>query len=81
MLTRIDPHCAYFPFGAGAHQCIGGHFATIEALFAITLLCDAFDIEPLGPTPAAAAGVTLRPKHPLLVRVRARKWRQRPKAG
>ncbi len=57
------PHFAYFPFGAGARQCIGNNFALMEAQLIIATvaqkyrlrLADAQTIEP-------ETSVTLRPR-------------------
>lgn len=38
------PRFAYFPFGGGARQCIGNHFAMMEAQFVIAVLASRFNL-------------------------------------
>ncbi len=64
------PRFAYFPFGGGQRQCIGEHFAMLEARVILSMLAGRFrfrlkknhpvETEPL---------VTLRPKHGLMMHV------------
>lgn len=63
---------AYLPFGAGPRVCLGNHFAYMEAQLALAVLLRRFDFERLAddePEPSA----TLRPKHGVRMRVRARR--------
>jgi cytochrome P450 len=65
---------AYFPFGAGVHQCLGSHFYTAEAQFIVAALLRRFRTEPIGPTRpiAARAAATLRPRAPVALRLHPR---------
>lgn len=68
------PRFAFFPFGAGARQCIGGHFAMMEARMILTSVLDAFDLSLADDAPLRAlGGVTLRPRGPVVVRLSPRK--------
>jgi len=64
---------AYMPFGGGGRICIGNGFATVEAKVVLAMLARSFDLDlvpahPVVPVPM----ITLRPKHGLLMDVRAR---------
>lgn len=66
------PPFAYFPFGGGAHKCIGDQFAIQEAQIVLATLLRRFDLHavsgyPVEPEPL----ITLRPKGALPMRVRA----------
>jgi cytochrome P450 len=70
-LERRLPRCAYFPFGGGPHQCIGAHFAMLEATLVLATIAQRYrlDLEPsveLVPEPL----ITLRPRDALWVAVR-----------
>jgi cytochrome P450 len=70
-LERRLPRCAYFPFGGGPHQCIGAHFAMLEATLVLATIAQRYrlDLEPgveLVPEPL----ITLRPRYALWVAVR-----------
>jgi cytochrome P450 len=66
------PRFAYFPFGCGPRQCIGGHFAMMEAALVLSMVTQAFGL-PLatGCAVVPEPGVTLRPRGPILVIPRA----------
>jgi cytochrome P450 len=68
------PRCAYFPFGDGPRICIGNHFAMMEAVLLLATIARRFrlDIEP-GQTLELLPSITLRPRHPILMRLRANK--------
>jgi cytochrome P450 len=54
---------AYFPFGAGAHQCLGSHFFTVEAQLVVAGLLSRFRPEIVGPRSLQArATASLRPR-------------------
>lgn len=77
---RFSPECekrqkkgAYMPFGGGARICIGNHFALMEGQLALAHLAQHFRFEPVRKDPVEPeALITLRPKHGLLMHVRAR---------
>jgi cytochrome P450 len=61
---------AYFPFGGGARICIGEGFARMEAVLALATMFQKLEFEPIEVAePELSAGITLRPKHGLKVRV------------
>jgi cytochrome P450 len=63
---------AYYPFGAGPHQCIGNNFATMHAQFILASLVRRYRFELAAPVRVKAVHVTLRPDPALLLRVAAR---------
>jgi cytochrome P450 len=66
------PH-AYFPFGGGARACIGSHFAMLEAVIAMGVVLQRFRISSDQDTvPLDTAGITLRPKGAVPIRLAAR---------
>ncbi|HLM58406.1 MAG TPA: cytochrome P450 [Pyrinomonadaceae bacterium] len=57
------PRFAYYPFGGGARQCIGNHFALMEAQLVIAALAQRFSLEvPEGSEPELDATFSLRPR-------------------
>src|SRR3984885_10538399 len=64
----------YFPFGAGARQCIGESFAWMEGVLILAAVAQKWKLR-LGPGPRVApqALVTLRPKYGMLMQVEPRK--------
>ena len=64
------PRHAYLPFGAGPRQCIGNNFALMEAKVMLAGIAARYrpEIVP-GQRIALEAGITLRPKHGIRVRL------------
>ena len=67
------PKFAYFPFGGGNRQCIGEGFAWMEGVLALATIASRFRMEYLDPAPPVPeAKITLRPKHPMHMKLHAR---------
>jgi cytochrome P450 len=64
---------AYFPFGGGPRACIGSHFAMLEAIIAVALLLQRFEIRSRREdVPLDTEGITLRPKGAVPIQLVAR---------
>lgn len=64
----------YFPFGIGAHRCIGEHLARLEMLLALVMVARHCNLELLaGHRVSPVPGLTLRASGPVRVRLRWRK--------
>jgi cytochrome P450 len=64
---------AYYPFGGGARQCIGSHFALMEAQVILATLAQRFEVEmEPGQTVVPDATFTLRPRDEIRMRIRRR---------
>lgn len=64
---------AFFPFGAGQHQCLGMRLAMMEAQIILAMVVRAYDIEiENGPSIRPHPGVTLRPSGAIRARMAAR---------
>jgi cytochrome P450 len=81
-LIKRLPRCAYFPFGDGPRVCIGNHFAMMEAVLILATIARRYrlSVEP-GQTLELLPSITLRPKHGLRMRVRARDIDTIPEMG
>ena len=67
------PKFAYFPFGGGSRQCIGEGFSWMEGVLALATIASRFRMEYLDSAPPIPeAKITLRPKHPMHMRLIAR---------
>jgi cytochrome P450 len=57
------PRFAYFPFGGGPRQCIGNHFALMEAQIALAMIAQRYVLRLIpGQVVTPHPGLTLRPK-------------------
>jgi cytochrome P450 len=60
----------YLPFGLGARVCIGRNFATAESILGLAAVLSQFRLElAVDEEIAPAAWITLRPSHPILLRL------------
>jgi cytochrome P450 len=69
------PRFAYLPFGAGPRQCIGNHFALIEAQLIVATLAQRYRLHLVPGHPVEPwALITLRPRHgmPMTIEHRSR---------
>lgn len=67
------PRFAYFPFGGGARQCIGNHFAMMESMIIIPTIAQRFRLRLVPGHPVEEhALVTLRPRYGILVSLERR---------
>lgn len=72
-LEQRLPRFAFFPFGGGPRLCIGVGFALMEARLVLATLAQRFRFERVSEEPVALLpSITLRPKHGVRVRLRAR---------
>jgi cytochrome P450 len=68
--VKNRPRFAYFPFGGGARQCIGNHFAMMEAQIVIATIAQKFLPRLVeDETPELDPTFTLRPKNGLPMRL------------
>ncbi len=73
------PRFAYFPFGGGPRLCIGNAFALLEAQVVLSEVASRYRLELLPcQSPEVEAGVTLRPRDGLQMRIKPRRneWRK-----
>lgn len=67
------PRGAWLPFGAGPRVCIGQHFAMLEMTLIAAMLLAGFRLESTSARPPVPGlAVTLRPTHPVRLRVHRR---------
>ena len=67
------PRFAYFPFGGGARQCIGNHFALMESMIIIPSIAGRYRLRRVSAEPVEEhALVTLRPRNGIPVMVERR---------
>jgi cytochrome P450 len=82
---RFDPHRftpkneaerhrhAYFPFGAGPRACIGQYFSMLEAVIALALIAQSYEVTSLTDHVPLAPRITLHPGAPVPCRLTARR--------
>jgi cytochrome P450 len=76
-LERRLPRFAWFPFGGGPRLCIGLSFAMMEAKLVLAVLAQRFRLERVSEGEVELLpSITLRPKHGMPMRLRAREPRQ-----
>ena len=64
------PRFVYFPFGGGGRQCIGEAFAWMEGVLSLATIAQRWRLQFVPTYPVIAqAKITLRPKHPMMMRV------------
>lgn len=63
---------SYFPFGGGTRVCIGEGFARMEAVMVVATIVQSMLLEPVEHLPPAlSAGITLRPRDGLKIKIRS----------
>ena len=66
------PRMAYFPFGAGPRSCIGEGFAWMEGVLILATIAQRWRLKNVGAAwPGVEVRMTLRPRHPVLLRTSA----------
>jgi cytochrome P450 len=71
------PKFVYLPFGAGPRQCIGNHFALLEAQVIVAILARRFQLELVpGHRVEAQPLITLRPKYGMAMTIARREERR-----
>ena len=72
--ARTMPKFAYFPFGGGPRNCIGGQFALLEMKLILAAIVDRYDFELEEPSAAVypEAALTLRPTPGVPMRIERR---------
>lgn len=77
-LAERLPRCAYFPFNAGPHTCIGNKLAMVDLVLVVATIAQQFRIEVLPGQDVRPAGfTTLRPRGGMRAVVRRRRGARR----
>jgi cytochrome P450 len=66
--AAAKPAFAYYPFGGGARQCIGNHFALMEAVIVLATIAQRVALHATGAPPVPDPTFTMRPRGPLAMR-------------
>lgn len=67
---------AYLPFGGGPRVCIGNNFAMMEGVLAMATMAQRYQMRFVADNPVIPnAAITLRPTHPMHMRIEARQAR------
>lgn len=66
------PRYAYFPFGGGAHVCVGQFFALTEAQLIVATIASQYRFTRTAPPPEIEPLITLRPKGMVRLRIDSR---------
>jgi cytochrome P450 len=64
---------AYFPFGAGPRACIGQYFSMLEAVIALAMIAQHYEVSSLTDRVPLAPRITLHPAAPVPCRLTARR--------
>jgi cytochrome P450 len=64
---------AYFPFGAGPRACIGQYFSMLEAVIALAVIAQRYELSSLTERVPLAPRITLHPAAPVPCRLTARR--------
>jgi cytochrome P450 len=69
-----DRHeCAYLPFGAGPHHCIGMRFAMMELKYTLAIIAQRLDIELMSaPNPDVEIQLSMHPANPVVICAQSR---------
>jgi cytochrome P450 len=71
--TAKRPKFSWFPFGGGPRLCLGFKFAEVEALIAMSMVYQKYDLKLIpGQQVKPRPMITLRPDRPILFRVTPR---------
>jgi cytochrome P450 len=79
--TQARPRLAYVPFGAGPRQCVGNHFAMLEAHVILTTVAQRYRLALVPNHPVEALPlITLKPRHGMRMTIEPRSF-DAPAAG